>query len=81
MTTIAQLLPEIDRHLQAVLDHAMYHDTGALNATEIACLKDDVKHLAIAINILSRWLRDQERETQLISRLEEIVNYKGGDLP
>ncbi len=79
MTSIAALLPEIERRLTTVKDHALYHDTGALNATEIATIKGDLMQLVIVLNILTRYLHDEARAAEIFQRAEDWINRSHHD--
>lgn len=76
MAAIEALYPEIERRLTVVKGHVLHHDTGALNATEIAVLKGDVMQLVIVINLLVGYLRAEARAAEFIAGIEDELNRR-----
>lgn len=80
MSSIIDLMPEIERRLTSVRDHVLYIDTGALNSTEIAVLKGDVHQLVIVLYILARYLLAEAKAAEIIKRAEDHLSRYRGDV-
>lgn len=80
MSSIIDLMPEIERALTSVRDHAMYSDTGALNSTEIAILKGDLNKIVTVLNLISGYLLAEARAAAIVKRAEDHLSRYRGDV-